>query len=33
MILFGGAKSPNELFNDTILFNIREKKWEKLNSK
>ena len=33
MVLFGGAKSSNKLFNDAILFNIREKKWEKLNSK
>lgn len=30
-ILFAGAKSVNELYNDTFCYNIKEKTWNKLN--
>ena len=29
-VLFGGAKSINELYNDSILYNIVEKTWTRL---
>ena len=32
VILFGGATSINELYNDTLLYNIHEKKWKKINT-
>ena len=32
VILFGGATSINELYNDTLLYNIHEKKWKKINA-
>jgi protein phosphatase len=31
VVIFGGAKSVSELFNDTYIYNIKEKSWIKLN--
>lgn len=32
-VLFGGAKTIEDLYNDSIIYEINEKKWSKLNGK